>query len=134
MILRQQTEAVPEIPAARPLAEVAADRAHGANLRAGDAFRSVRQGGILGTNGLVFQEFFHGDERADGHSFSGGMNAIQACDILDIHDALGCDDIFLHQAEQVGAAGKHGCVVPVGAKESKHFLFGARMSVFKAFH
>ena len=94
----------------------------------------MRQGRILGTNGLVFQEFFHGDERADGHSFSGRMNAIQACDTLDIHDALGRDDIFLHQAEQVGAAGKHGCVVPVGAKEPNHLLFGARMSVFKAFH
>ena len=41
LVLRQQPEALAEIPAARPLAQIAADRPHVPDLRAGDSHRRV---------------------------------------------------------------------------------------------
>ena len=98
-IFGQQTVAIAEIPAARALAKIAANGAHGENLRTANALSRVRKSRELRSNGLVFEQFVHGNERADGHAFRVRMNAIQAFHILDIHDALRRDDVLFHQAD-----------------------------------
>src|SRR5438067_12554326 len=75
-LLGAQTVAMAKIPAGRALAEIPANGAHGANLRTGDAPGCLREGRELGTNGCVFEEFVHGNERADGHSFGVRMDAV----------------------------------------------------------
>src|SRR5207248_9973525 len=51
-------------------------------LRTGNALSRVRKSRELRSNGLVFEQFVHGNERADGHAFRVRMNAIQAFHIL----------------------------------------------------
>src|SRR5579864_7487599 len=64
-VARQQTKSIPEIPAARPLAEVTAHSSHVSHLRAGDSPSSLRECGANLTNPRVRLKFLKSDQRAD---------------------------------------------------------------------
>ena len=106
-LFAEQAEAIAVIPAPRPLAEIAADRAHGDDLRAADAFdrgdergkvllhrpcsRHIRQACVIAPMRTASRRCF---------------DALELRDILQADHALGRGDALLQRRDQVGAAGE----------------------------
>src|SRR5207245_5286837 len=88
LIARQQAKATAKIPAARALAEVASDGAHVANLRAGDARRSLRQGRVF-VHGLARAQLFQRHERPDVDTLRGPADSAQLARPLVLTTRLG---------------------------------------------
>ena len=131
---RQQAEALPVIPAAGALAQVAAHRAHVADLRAGNACRRVGQRFVPGADIGIGGQFFHGDQRADAQPGGGLLDAVEFLDVLDVHHALGRVEVLLHEAEEVRAAGQHVGLSPAGGEQAHGFLNGRRIGKFEGLH
>jgi len=108
----EQAEALSVVPAARALAEIAAHGCHVAELRAGDGRRGIgeRLGG--GFDVGVFGQFIQGDESADADPGAGLLDAFEFLDVLDVDHAFGRVKVFLHEADEIGAAGQHVGVSP----------------------
>ena len=106
----EEAEAVAEVPAARALRQVAADGSHVADLRRRDAAGGGGERRILGADGRVFQHIFNGGGGADAQSAGCLRDALEFLKVLDIDQALGLHQVFLHHAEQVSSTGQHGGV------------------------
>ena len=101
-----------EIPAARPLAEIAADSAHVADLRAGDPQRGFGQRWILAVNRGARCQLINGYGGADVQAGWHFADAAELLDTLDVHNALGAAHVVLHQADEVRSARQDFGVVP----------------------
>src|SRR6185503_16609742 len=76
-------------------------------------------------------ELSHCRERANGQTFRAGLDFVHARQRLDVHEPLGIGQIFLHQGEQVVAAGE---ISAVGADEFARGVSGKCGCVFECFH
>jgi hypothetical protein len=114
-VLREQAEAITEIPAAGTLAEIAGDRSHRSHLRAGDTGRGLRQRGIVPGDGAMGAQLLDRNQRAEGHTLLDRADALQLAYAFHVDQTLGLLDVILQQREQIGAAGEHGCVTPAWA-------------------
>jgi hypothetical protein len=134
-VLSQQSMAVAEVPAAGSLAEVAADGAGIAELRAGHPRGSLGQGRIFLLNGGAFEELLQGDQRSDAETGCGSRpDTLQFLDSLDVYEPPGPADIILHQAQQIGAPGKDFDFTPLLPEKSYCLLFGRWACVFECAH
>jgi hypothetical protein len=64
----------------------------------------------------VFGELIHGDEGADAYAVGGLLDAFELLDVLDVDHALGRVEVLLHEAKEVGAAGQHVGLSPLGGE------------------
>src|SRR5262249_32603801 len=134
LILGQQSVASAIIPAARALAEVAADRPHIADLRAGDSpGRRGQRRKVLANIG-VFEQLVEGDDRPDAQAGLVVLDSAQLFDVLDIHHALGRGDVFLHEADEIGASGEDIGLTPTGPEQTGRLLHCAWIRVFEGLH
>src|ERR1035437_3171264 len=131
IFLEANRVAVAEIPAARVLREVAANRGDVADLLRSDFGRGFVQAGKNFFDFRVVLDLRNGDERTNRPNFSAAFDFVQAGQRLDVDQNVWADEIFLEQAEQVVAAGEISALI--GDK-----LAGAvgrvRGGVFKGFH
>src|SRR5690606_9688551 len=96
---------VAEVPAARPLEQVAADRAEVADLRRPDLSGRLRQRRVLAAHARMCLEL---DELRGGPDAQTALGEVGDRGIEPFHvdDALGRDDEVLHQADEVHPAGQ----------------------------
>ena len=134
-IFGQQAVSGAEVPATRPLAEIASQSCLVANLRAGSITYSVRQHRmtLLKFRGLrkLGQSLQCANADAAIRIEIDGMKILNA---LDVHKPPGRDDIVFHQRKQVGATGENLHLSPTGSKESRHLFFGLGAGVLKRLH
>src|SRR3989338_10632375 len=134
-VLGQESEAVAEIPAAGPLAEVSSQRAAIAHLRAGNTFDRLNQAGIRLPGLGVLAELFERDQRARAQTGARAvLDAGPLADSLDVPHPAGRDYMVLHQAEQVGPASQDRGILPEVAEQPKRLLLGGRGRIFKGSH
>jgi hypothetical protein len=97
---------VPVIPAPRPLTQVAANRAHVANLRRADLASGHRQQRRLLLDDGAFRDLDQQRRGADAKTGGGGADPLQLLEPTDRHQAFGRGEIVFHLAEEVRAAGE----------------------------
>ena len=135
LVFGQQAEAVAEIPAARALAEVAAHGRHVADLRAGGVFGDGGERRVVLADVGVVGEVGDASQRADAQPGARVVaDAVQTGDRLDVDQALGGDDVVLHEREQVGAAGEQFGSPQFWREQSDGLLFGFGSGVFEGLH
>src|ERR1035438_5635009 len=130
----QQPETSAVIPAARPLAQVAAGRPHVADLRARDAHHGTMQRRIFSAHGGVPSEFIESNRRADSQSLGRMVNAAQLLNAFDIHHAFGSVDEILHQADLIRTAGENIRFTPLGSQQSQRVMQSGRACIFEGLH
>src|ERR1035438_7821609 len=69
----------------------------------------------------VFGQFIQGHESADADPGVGLLDAFEFLDVLDVDHAFGRVKVFLHEGDEIGAAGQHVGVSPLGG-ELRHGL------------
>ena len=131
VLLREQAVAVAVIPAARSLAEVAADGAGGEQLRAGDVFHGGGQRGEMLLHAGVASQFAHGRHGADGERAFAGLDALEALDGLEADDALGGGEALLEAGDKVRAAGQNLGLAPLLGELLDGLIDRAGGGVFK---
>ena len=93
-----------EVPAARPLHDVASERRHVSHLRRGGVTGSVGQRAValldLGMGG----DLAEGGERAEAEAIRRGRDAAKAADVADVDELRRRNDLVLHQVEEIDAA------------------------------
>src|SRR5207253_11477364 len=82
--LAEQPVAAAKIPAARALAKVAANRAHIADLRAGNSTGGLGQGREALVHHSALEQLVDSDGRSDAESVLGILNPAQLLDVFDI--------------------------------------------------
>src|ERR1051326_4383624 len=119
-------EAIAEIPAPRALAHVARERAEIADLRRGDAFRSLGQHCVIAANLRMLAERIQGDESADVGASASRRDLIQSLRGPEIHQDVGRNDAFLDHPEQIAAAAveRGYFAVPAGLPGEVRGMFG----------
>src|SRR5438093_2188628 len=111
------------VPAAGPLAQVAANRTHVADLRAGDSSRGRRQRWKAFANVSVLEQLVQRDDRADAETRFGVLNPAQLFDVLNVDDALGRGEVLLHETDEIGAAGENIRLAPACAEQTHRLLY-----------
>ena len=96
---------VPVVPAPGPLAEVAADRAHVADLRRADLAGGHREQRRLLLHERVLDDVREQSRRADAEPAGPARMPCSSFEVPDVDKPLGRGEVVLHLAEQVGAAG-----------------------------
>ena len=122
---------VAEIPAARPLHDVAADGAHVPNLRRADFIRRGGQRREQLSCRRVLGEIGELDGRADPEPAVAGRN--RRIEVLEIDDPLGRDDVVLHQAEEVHAAGHRQEAATLGRERGDRLFLVRGIDVGEGF-
>ena len=107
--LSQQSQVrVAEVPAARPLQQVAADRGHVPQLRRGGDGGRLGQGGVARLEQRGSLDLGQRGQRAQGDA-AGAVRVDpggEPCQALDVDQPVRGGEVGLHQGEQVGAAGQ----------------------------
>src|SRR5205085_1729813 len=75
---------VPVVPAARPLTEVAADRAHIPDLGRGDRVRGLSQRGVGAPDDGMLLDLDQRDERPQAQAFGAGLQMVQTGHTLQV--------------------------------------------------
>src|SRR5438034_2125437 len=134
LVIGQQPQSTAEIPAARTLAEIAADRGHVANLRAGGFNESLGERGIVFSYTSILGQIAQSRKRTNAQALRAGRYAAQIFDVFNIHQPLGSDDVVFHQSEQVGSAGEDFCISPACTEQADSLRSAVRAEVFKRSH
>ena len=112
--------------------QVAADRAHVADLRRADVLGRGRERGILPAHGGVLGEI--GQLRPPRRcAVRRRRPLIVGVEVLDVDEPLGRDDVVLHQAEQIHAAGERQDAAALGGERRDRFLLVRRVDVGEGF-
>src|SRR5262249_1196405 len=124
---------VAEVPAAVALAQVAAQGAHVADLRAADVAGRGAQGGEYLLDGGIGGDLGQGRAGADQVSAGGGLvgdrvHALELVDTAQADDLVRLGDVLLLEVMQVGTAGQELGGAPAAVEQS-HGLFGRRRPV-----
>ena len=101
-LLAAEGQLIAEIPAARPLEQVPAERRHVADLRRRDFHRCLRQQRVSLLDDRILREPGDRDQRADLRAFLGVvLDVIQVLDLVDVDQARRLKEVFLHQVDDV---------------------------------
>src|SRR2546423_11942226 len=133
-VLCEQAEAVPEIPATRSLAEVAAHGADGHQLRAAHTFRRDDQSGEVFLDGFVPGQFAERRHGANADGLALDLDAFQFRDVPEADDTAGRGDALFQRGQQVGATGEDLGVAPFVAQQRGRFFQRFGRGVFERFH
>ncbi len=104
----EQAVACAEIPASRPLEQVAPQRGHVADLRRPDFERRLPERRVCPANSGIRHDVGQPGPRADRQSARLGVagDSGQVLDVLQIDHAIRRGNVVFHPADQVGAAGE----------------------------
>src|SRR5439155_25564962 len=82
-----------------------------------------------------FREFREGNQRANSQSgFCVKGRSMQLFQIFDVDEALGTNNVILHERQQVGAAGQYFSISPVLSQQLDYLLLLLWTGVFKGPH
>ena len=106
-LLETRVQGRPVVPAARPLAQVAADRSDVADLRRADAPGRLGDGREIAAHPAVLRHGGQGRERAETQgAVRVEAHVLQLANRLEVDQRLGPGDAVLQLAEQVDSAGE----------------------------
>src|SRR5438552_4861182 len=134
LVFGQQPWSAAEIPAARTLAEIAADRGDVANLRAAGLDEGLGECRIVFLDAGILGQISECCQRADAQTLRTGRNTAEIFDVFNIHEPLRGDDVVFHQSEQVGSAGKDFGIAPGRSQQADRLRSAVRADVFKRSH
>jgi hypothetical protein len=132
-LARGMKQLVAEVPAARPLQQIAADRRRVADLRSRGMSCRGSERRIVATDRCIARDLGKRGEGAETQPRRlVKLHAAQRIDALQVDDSCRRDDAFLHQIEQVEAAGlrdRAGC-----RQQRDCFLYGPRIDPLQGAH
>ena len=100
LVFGKQPKACAVVPAAWPLAKIAADGGHVSNLWASDFVRRLGDDWICFTHSGVVSQFLNGHKRSNPQALPGTESySAQCSNLLDVHQTSRREDIILHQRE-----------------------------------
>ena len=134
LIFTEQAVPAAIVPAARTLAKIAADSPHVADLRAGDPVRRRGQRREAFANFGILQKLVDSNRRADAKARLRILDPAQFLDVLDVDHALRRGQVFLHQADEIGAAGENVRLAPARAEQTHRLLYCSWIGVFEGLH
>src|SRR5258708_29294624 len=126
-----------EIPASRLLQQISADSGHSADLRSGGVTSRFRQRGITGSNFRIISYAGQCRQRADLQlTRFADYDSIESWNRQEIHQPGWRQDAFLHQIEDIHAAGfsqDQAFKIPIG-EQLRGLLNRGGIHPFKCWH
>src|SRR5690606_40401243 len=132
-LLQARELLVAEVPASRPLQQVAAHRAEVADLRRADFAGRLRQGAILAPYPRMGLEV---DEPGGGADPEAAFRQVGDRGVEAPHadDAVGRGDVVLHQPDEVHAAGERHRTAALGVERGDRLLHRRGIHVSERLH
>jgi hypothetical protein len=134
-LARRVVQLVAEVPVARSLQQVAADRRGVTNLRSRGVCGRCSQRWVPLSNRRMTRDLSERRQRAEAQSGRIELHATQRIDALQVDDARRSDDAFLHEIEQIHPARLGYRRAALIRRQQRHgFLHRLRIDPLQAVH